>query len=46
MTQAQLADGIGVSTPFLSRVERGEKIMKVETLNKTANVLKVSCDGE
>ena len=45
LTQAQLADSIGVSTPFLSRVERGEKIMKVETLNKTANVLKVSCDA-
>lgn len=29
MTQAQLAELIGVSTAFISRVERGQKIMKV-----------------
>ena len=45
MTQAQLADRIGISTPFLSRVERGEKMMKVETLNRVAIALKVSCDA-
>lgn len=45
LTQAQLADTIGISTPFLSRVERGEKMMKVETLKRAANVLRVSCDA-
>lgn len=45
MTQAQLADSIGISSPFLSRVERGEKCMKIETLSKAATVLKVSCDA-
>ena len=45
MTQAQLADSIGISTPFLSRVERGEEMMKVETLKRAANILQVSCDA-
>ena len=42
MTQAYLA---GVSTAFLSRVERGQKMMKVPTLLATADALHVSCDA-
>ncbi len=45
MTQAQLAELIGVSTAFISRVERGQKIMKVQTLYETAPALHVSCDA-
>ena len=32
MTQAQLAEKIGVGTPYISRIERGEKSMKIYTL--------------
>ena len=32
MTQEQLAEKIGVSTAFISRVERGQKMMKVRNL--------------
>lgn len=45
LTQAQLAEKIGVSTAFLSRVERGQKMMKVRTLYATAQALGVSCDA-
>ncbi len=36
---------IGISTAFVSRVERGQKKMKVETLYATAKVLNVSVDA-
>lgn len=45
MTQAQLAERVGVSTPFLSRVERGEKLMKLKTFLAIAQSLDVSCDA-
>ena len=45
MTQAQLAEKIGVSTAFVSRVERGQKTMKVRTLYKVVQVLNVSMDA-
>ena len=45
LTQATLAEKIGISTAFVSRVERGQKKMKVETLYATAKVLKVSVDA-
>lgn len=45
LTQAQLAEKIGISTAFLSRVERGQKMMKVRTLYIAAQVLGVSCDA-
>ena len=41
LTQATLAEKIGISTAFVSRVERGQKKMKVETLYATAKVLNV-----
>ena len=46
LTQATLAEKIGISTAFVSRVERGQKKMKVETLyDATAKVLNVSVDA-
>lgn len=45
LTQAELAEKIGVSIAFISRVERGSKMMKVEHLYTTAQVLNVSCDA-
>ena len=44
-TQAILAEKIGISTAFVSRVERGQKKMKVETLYATAKALNVSVDA-
>ena len=45
MTQAELAEAIGVSVAFVSRVERGQKMMKVATLQAMARALHVSCDA-
>lgn len=45
MTQAQLAEKVGVSSAFVSRVERGEKSVKIETLLSFARELNVSCDA-
>lgn len=45
MIQAQLAEKIGTSIAFISRVERGEKMMKVHTLYSTAQALSISCDA-
>lgn len=45
LTQSQLAEKIGISTAFVSRVERGQKMMKVHTLYATAQALHVSCDA-
>ena len=45
LTQAVLAERIGISTAFVSRVERGQKKMKVETLYATAKALNVSVDA-
>ena len=45
LTQAQLAERIGVSTPFLSRIERGQKLMKLQTLCEIGNALNVSYDA-
>ena len=45
LTQAQLAERVGVGTAFISRVERGQKMMKVQTLYTMAEALGVSCDA-
>ena len=45
LTQTTLAEKIGISTAFVSRVERGQKRMKVETLYATAKALDVSVDA-
>lgn len=39
LSQAALAEHIGVSVPFLSRVERGQKLMKLTTLLAIAQAL-------
>lgn len=44
LTQEQLAEAIGVGNAFISRVERGQKLMKLTTLYKIASVLCVSFD--
>ena len=44
ITQAQLAEHAGVGTTFISKVERGQKMMKVQTLYLIAQKLEVSCD--
>lgn len=45
MTQSELAERVGITTAFVSRVERGLKMMKVHTLFATAQALNVSCDA-
>lgn len=45
MTQAELAECIGVSTPFISRLECGEKLMRLKTFLAIAQALNVSCDA-
>lgn len=45
LTQAELAEAVGVGNAFISRVERGEKLMKLETLYMIASELEVSCDA-
>lgn len=45
LTQVALAERIGISTAFLSRVERSQKKMKVETLYATAKALNASVDA-
>lgn len=45
LTQLQLAEMVGISAAFLSRVECGKKMMKVSTLYSTAQALNVSCDA-
>lgn len=45
LAQTQLAKRVGISTSFISRVERGQKMMKVHTLYAMARALNVSCDA-
>lgn len=42
LTQANLAERVGVGTAFISRVERGQKRMRVETMMAVAEALNVS----
>jgi transcriptional regulator with XRE-family HTH domain len=44
LTQAQLADLIGVSRPFISELETGAKRPDFDTLNRLARVLHVPID--
>ena len=44
LTQANLAERVGVGTAFISRVERGQKRMRVETMMAVAEALNVSVD--
>ena len=45
LTQAELAERVGITAAFVSRVERGQKMLKVETLSIIAHELHVSCDA-
>lgn len=45
MSQQQLSEKVGISPAFMSRVERGAKMMKIETLLRIADALNVSCDA-
>lgn len=45
LTQANLAESVGVGSAFISRVERGQKLMKLITLYKIVSVLKISSDA-
>ena len=44
LTQAELAELVGVENAFISRVERGQKLMKLKTLLALAEALHVSAD--
>ena len=44
LTQAEVAEQGGVGAAYISRLERGQKRMRVETLMAVANALNVSVD--
>ena len=44
LTVRQLADQAGVSAPFVSQIETGQREGSVETMRKIAGVLKISLD--
>lgn len=44
MTVKQLADQAGLSAPFVSQIETGQREGSVETMRKLANALKISLD--
>ncbi len=44
LTQEQLAEKVNISTNYLSSIERGDKIPRLETFVKIANALNVSAD--
>ena len=41
LTQAQLAEKVGLSNNYVGLIERGEKHPKIDTLNKIAQALEV-----
>lgn len=45
MTQAALAESVGISTSFIGHIERGTRITSLETLVGLSNVLEVSLDA-
>lgn len=44
LTQVELAELVGVENAFISRMERGQKLMKLKTLLALAEALHVSAD--
>lgn len=44
MTQASLAESVGISTSFIGHIERGTRITSLETLVSLSNVLDISID--
>ena len=45
LTQAELAEKIGVNSSYISRIECADKSMKIITLYNLAEALNVSCDA-
>lgn len=41
LTQRQLAELVGVSVSTVNRIETGKQILKIDMLNKLANVLEI-----
>lgn len=41
LTQKKLAELVGVSVATINRIETGKQILKIDMLNKLANVLEV-----
>lgn len=41
LTQKQLGELLGVSTSTINRIETGKQILKIDMLNKLANVLEI-----
>ena len=44
ITQAQLAEMAGISTAFVGHIERGTRVLSVETLCRICKALCVSAD--
>lgn len=44
LTQVQLAEQLGLSMTFISRIERGEKFVSIKVLESFANYFSVSYD--
>ena len=44
LTQAELAEKISVTTPFVGQIERGERKFSIETLVAIAHELNISTD--
>lgn len=44
LTQNELSEKVGISLPFMGHVERGTRVMSIETLAKLARVLDCSTD--
>ncbi len=41
LTQKKLAELVGVSVATINRIETGKQILKIDMLNKLANVLEI-----
>ena len=41
LTQRQLAELVGVSVSTINRIETGKQVLRVDMLNKLANILEV-----
>ena len=44
LTQSELSEKVGISLSFMGHVERGARVMSIETLAKLARVLDCSTD--
>ena len=45
ITQEKLAEAVGLSVSYMGAIERGEKLPKLETFIRIANILQVSADA-